>query len=229
MRPCLHIALLCAVSLMAIVAVAAHAPIPQPAGYHEFADRRTLLGIANFWNVISNLPFLLVGIMGMRELATSEPSGIVPSLRTAYVCLFAGIILVALGSAYYHFASSTAALVWDRLRMTIAFMALFAIVIGEHVDARAGLRLLLIPMILLLFPSRLSHVGFLWAVLGAYVVAKLLEMADGAIFDLDHFVSGHTLKHLVAGFGMYLFLLAVRRRRPVAAAHAPARDTAPAA
>ena len=39
-------------------------PIPQDQGYHHFADQRTLLGIPNFWNVISNLPFIAVGAAG---------------------------------------------------------------------------------------------------------------------------------------------------------------------
>ena len=31
-------------------------PIPQDQAYHQFADHRTLLGIPNFWNVVSNVP-----------------------------------------------------------------------------------------------------------------------------------------------------------------------------
>ena len=40
-------------------------PIPQDPSYHQFADQRTLLGIPNFWNVVSNLPFVVVGAMGL--------------------------------------------------------------------------------------------------------------------------------------------------------------------
>jgi hypothetical protein len=40
-------------------------PIPQDPSYHQFADQRTLLGIPNFWNVVSNLPFVLVGAIGL--------------------------------------------------------------------------------------------------------------------------------------------------------------------
>ena len=29
-------------------------PIAQDPSYHQFADQRTLLGISNFWNVVSN-------------------------------------------------------------------------------------------------------------------------------------------------------------------------------
>ena len=41
-------------------------PIPQSQIYHGFADQRTLLGIPNFWNVVSNLPFILVGALGLQ-------------------------------------------------------------------------------------------------------------------------------------------------------------------
>ena len=32
-------------------------PVPQDPAYHCFADGRPLLGIPNFWNVLTNLPF----------------------------------------------------------------------------------------------------------------------------------------------------------------------------
>jgi hypothetical protein len=241
-----RIVILYIVSIAAIAAVALHAPIPQPAGYHQFADQRTLLGIANFYNVMSNLPFLIVGLIGIGEIAFRKPAGIVPRLRPAYLCLFIGIVLVAFGSGYYHHAPGDEALVWDRLPMTITFMALFAVVIGEHIDANAGLRLLvpllvvgaasvlywrmlgdlrpyvvvqflpllLVPLILLLYRSALTSVGYLWGLIGAYIVAKLLETADEAIFAWGQLVSGHTLKHLSAGLGMAILLVAITRRRP---------------
>src|SRR3990172_102797 len=34
--------------------------------YHNFADQRALWGVSNFWNVVSNLPFLLVALWGLR-------------------------------------------------------------------------------------------------------------------------------------------------------------------
>lgn len=33
-------------------------PLPQPHTYHAFADSRSWLGVANFQDVASNLPFL---------------------------------------------------------------------------------------------------------------------------------------------------------------------------
>jgi len=53
------------------------------------------------------------------------------------------------------------------------------------------------------------------------LIAKLLENADEAVFAQGHLLSGHTLKHLAAGVAMYLFLLAIRHRRPFASRDLP--------
>ncbi len=245
-----RLAVILAVGIVAALAVALHAPIPQPAAYHAFADQRRILGVPNFWNVVSNLPLLLVGWAGVRELAGHSPRGALASLRAAYFCFFFGGILVALGSAYYHLEPSNDTLTWDRLPMTLVFMAFFSIIIGEHLSPSLGRRLLvplvllglasvvywhlserandgdlrpyilvqylpaaLVPAVLLLFPSRLSRVGLMWSVLGAYALAKLFEVTDRLVFSLGQIVSGHTLKHLVAALGMYIFLVALKVRR----------------
>ena len=39
---------------------------PQPLNYHEFVDTREFFRIPNMLNVVSNLPFLVVGIWGRR-------------------------------------------------------------------------------------------------------------------------------------------------------------------
>lgn len=40
-------------------------PLPQSQSYHDFADRRTILDIPDFWDVVSNSLFLVVGLMGV--------------------------------------------------------------------------------------------------------------------------------------------------------------------
>ncbi len=114
--------------------------IPQDPAYHQFADNRTLLGIPNFWNVVTNIPFLLVGVFGLARLSR------VFALRSAYLIVCIGVVLVAVGSAYYHTVPSTKSLVWDRLPMTIVFMALFSTIIEDRVSGRAG-KILLWPLI----------------------------------------------------------------------------------
>ena len=51
-----------------LIALAFVAPIPQPESYHNFADQRRLLGIPNFWDVVSNLPFAVAGALGLVPL-----------------------------------------------------------------------------------------------------------------------------------------------------------------
>jgi hypothetical protein len=57
------------VGLMAasLVALLLPPPLPRDQDYHDFADRRTLLGVPNFWNVVSNIPFIVTGALGLRQ------------------------------------------------------------------------------------------------------------------------------------------------------------------
>ena len=134
---------LLAVTLFTIIAVFLFVdPWPQPQSYHVFADDRTLLGIPNFWNVISNALFLIPGIAGLWMLGSGDHAGIVPGLLPAYHILFIGVLLTAFGSGWFHLAPDNDSLFWDRLPMTIAFMSLLSIIVGEHVSERLGRRLL---------------------------------------------------------------------------------------
>ena len=119
-------------------------PIPQPMSYHQFADQRSWLGIPNFGDVVSNLPFAIVGMWGLIFLLqpSAENRFSDPRERWIYVLMFAGLLLTAFGSAYYHLAPGNARLVWDRLPIMIVFMALVDAVIAERVSVKAGLWLL---------------------------------------------------------------------------------------
>jgi hypothetical protein len=75
--------------------------------------------------------------------------------------------------------------------------------------------LLTIPLMIALLPAMYTRGGDFFAALGLYVVAKLLEEADGAIFKLTAgIVSGHTLKHLAAAAGAWWVLRMLLLRRP---------------
>jgi len=117
-------------------------PIAQDASYHAFADGRTILGIPNGLNVISSLAFLLAGAVGLRYLAGGVPPGGMPEFMTAYRLFFAGMLLIGTGSAWYHLAPGNGTLLWDRLPMTLSFMAFFSVLLGERVSVKAGQRLL---------------------------------------------------------------------------------------
>lgn len=126
--------------------------IPQAQSYHDFADQRSFLGIPNFANVTSNLPFAVIGIYGLmfllRPTSSLVPAHFLdPRERWPYLFVFMGVLLTAFGSSYYHLAPGNDRLVWDRLPMTIAFMAMVAAVIAERISLELGLWLL--PALLL--------------------------------------------------------------------------------
>ena len=140
-------ALLLTVSLGVIIAVAMADPVPQDPLYHVFADQRPMAGIPNFLNVMSNLPFLLIGILGWRTISANEAS-VTPDTRLAWVIFFFGVALTAVGSGYFHLQPNNDTLVWDRLPMTIGFMSLVSIIVSEYFSPKLG-RQILIPLLLL--------------------------------------------------------------------------------
>lgn len=121
-------------------------PLRLAGSYHRFADGRTLAGIPNCLNVVSNALFLLFGALGLATVwhGAGRAGAIFldPEERWPYTVFFIGVGLSALGSGYYHLAPGDARLVWDRLPMTIAFMGFLAAAIAERVSVRAGTQLL---------------------------------------------------------------------------------------
>ena len=90
----------------------------------------------------SNVPFLLAGVFGLWTLPRLQPQ----LATSSYLVFCLSVMLVGIGSAYYHYAPTSDTLTWDRLPMTIAFMGLFSIVIEDRIATRVG-RLLLWPLV----------------------------------------------------------------------------------
>jgi hypothetical protein len=234
-RPLTFLFGLAAATLLGLLLVP---PIPQPQSYHSFADQRMLLGVPHFWNVVSNLPFILVGAMGLALVRGNLSAS----------TFFLGVFLTGFGSSYYHWRPDDLGLFWDRLPMSVAFMAALAYVIEERIDQRVG-QMLLWPLILLgivslliwlktddlrlygwvqffpcvvlplmfwLFAPKYTGTAYWFAAAGLYVLAKVLEYADASIHSATgHVMSGHALKHVVAAGACYAAYLAFRTRRAV--------------
>ena len=214
-------------------------PIPQDQTYHQFADQRTIFGIPNFWNVVSNLPFLAVGAAGLRRYR-QDP---------ATVVFFLGVFLTGIGSSYYHWNPNDSTLFWDRAPMTLSFAAILALVVGERVSPRAGaillwpalavgvfslllwrwtddLRLyfwvqffpaLAVISLFLVCPPKYTGTQY-WIGAGAlYALAKLFEFTDKPVYSAGGLLSGHTLKHLAAAASCFAILRYFQIRQPVAA------------
>jgi hypothetical protein len=194
--------------------------IAQDETYHLFADNRAILGIPNFWNVASNLPFAIVGFLGLWKLRGALDR-----------VLFTGVVLTFFGSAYYHLAPSDPRLVWDRLPMTFVFMPLLACVVSRESNSGSSrwllaslvtcgaasvvwwsitndLRLYVLIQygpLLILLPALwfIRDARYLAAVLGLYALAKLAEFYDRALFSYLP-VSGHAAKHVLAALATYV-------------------------
>ena len=239
-----------AATALCVVAAVLLPRTPQPPDYHDFADRRAVAGIANFFDVVSNVGFLIVGLAGLLVVARPQTVFAHQIERWPYAVFFVGMVLTALGSAYYHLAPDNERLFWDRLPMVVAFMSLLAAQVVDRYDVRAGL-VLLLPLLLvgaasvlywrateragvgnvlpyailqayavgillliaLSHPSRYTRGGDVYWVFAGYVIAKVLESLDRTLFDLEHLVSGHTLKHLAAAVaGLFVCRMLLRRR-----------------
>jgi len=131
--------LLLAFTLISLVVPFLLPPVAQSLSFHHFADTRPLWGIPNFGNVISNLPFLVIGTYGLiMVLRAPVPA----SIRWTYVLLFVGVILTGVGSAFYHQHPDNDTLVGDRIGMTIVFMSFLSATVAELVSRPVGVRLL---------------------------------------------------------------------------------------
>ena len=211
--------------------------IPQDQAYHLFADQRALVGIPNFWNVVSNIPFAVVGAVGLVRFRDDA----------ATIVLFLGFFLTGIGSSYYHWAPNDGTLFWDRLPMTISFAAIFSLVVQERVGGRVG-SILLWPMLAIgvasllawlwtddlrlyfwtqffpgvalmalfaLYPARYTHAHYWLIAAGLYALAKLFEFTDILIYSLGRILSGHTLKHFSAAAACFVILRYFELRRPI--------------
>jgi len=224
-------------------------PIPQDPAYHQFADQREFLGVPNFFNVFSNLAFIIIGVYCLRSLVsyTHDTDGF--TSKSACYLFFTGLILTGFGSGYYHLSPTNQTLVLDRLPMAVAFMALFSFFLSEHINARMGSKLLwpllavgilsvlywiytenqgagdlrlyalvqflpvlLIPLVLLLFPTHSYQKKYLWYIIGLYALAKVTEHYDHEIMNVLT-ISGHTLKHIFAALTGIAFLKIILSRQ----------------
>lgn len=87
-------------------------------------------------------------------------------------------------------------------------------------DLRLYLLVQFMPMILVLYmlffmPSRYSRSNRFGWILAIYALAKAAEMFDREIFDALVWVSGHTIKHILAALAVFALAEMLRCRIPV--------------
>ncbi|MDR2874419.1 MAG: ceramidase [Methylobacillus sp.] len=216
-----------AAAVLLLVLIACFAPSLSAAKWDilDYIDKRAWLGLPNAANVLSNLPFLFLGVWGLFVLRARQRS----SRPVGTLWFFIGFILTCFGSSYYHLEPNGIHLIFDRLGMTVAFAGMLGIATGERISARSGRAMTVLITVTGLLAAWIAYTNLTpWAVvqfggialilalacirflpgtlgvpLGGiivfYTLAKIMEMNDAAIYRLTHeFVSGHTLKHLFA-------------------------------
>jgi hypothetical protein len=253
----LRVSLIILVALLSFAFFFTKPVIVQDPSYHNFIDSRSFLGIPNALDVLSNIFFLLVGILGVKEITSYK----LLETKRSWFWFFLSIILVAPGSAYYHWSPNNATLVWDRLPMSMGFMALYIILLSEHYSLKferflpfalfIGLFSVLtwvitsdlrfyfwiqfssfvtIPIILLLFPSLYTKKSYYLIALVIYGAAKWAEVKDQKIFQAtNEAFSGHTLKHVLAALGLAVlwWMVKTRERSPIAVRSGSIADSSP--
>jgi hypothetical protein len=195
--------------------------LPQPENYFPFADQRPWLGIPNAADVLSNLAFVVVGLLGLyRLLQGARP--LAPVVRLSLGVLFVGLFLTGFGSAFFHWNPTNQTLIGDRLPMTVVFAGVFGAMLAERISNRSGLAVLLLmlvvgpasvfywhatgdlslyaviqfggmaAMLLLLSLTPRSHDPFpWWALIAWYGFAKITEFGDVFVW--------HATRELFAG------------------------------
>ncbi len=226
-----------------------HGPITQDQAYHRFADDRMVAwNIPNTLNVVSNLAFLSASYFGLAVLAMDYALFRDDKReRPAYFVLFVSLAGVAVGSSFYHADPNDATLVWDRLPMSIAFMAVVTIVATEKVSLgmwkalfpltvvgaltvlhwkwSGDLRWYVLaqaapmigtPILVYTFPDSYTHASHMNVCALLYLLSKIAETLDHVIYNATgQWLSGHTLKHVLAAIGLCFIPLMLYLRKPV--------------
>jgi len=128
-------------SLLIVIAMVWHGPIPQLAHYHDFADQSHWLCIPHSVDVLSNLGFVLVAAIGFYYVALSSQQMLRANSFSAYCVFIVSLLLTAAGSWFYHLAPDDTRLFWDRLPIALACASLMCAVRAENVPGIAQLRL----------------------------------------------------------------------------------------
>ncbi|MEE8270131.1 MAG: ceramidase domain-containing protein [Alphaproteobacteria bacterium] len=219
-------------------------PIAQWPDYHLFADQRGYLGIPNFGDVASNLVFLATGALGLGLCVVRRPPGALRawivffagvalvSAGSAYYhwrpdnqALVWDRLPMTIGfmGAYVALLAEYVDRRLERRLLVVAMLLGLASVV--YWSATDDLRLYFavqltvfgsIVVLLVAFKNADRQKRYIVAAFASYAAAVVCEQFDHEIFALtDGAVSGHTIKHLLAGLSTAWFVVMLGVRRPI--------------
>ena len=157
-------------ALLVLALLAGFGPhLAQAPHIHDYADQRAWLGLPCAVDVLSNLPFALFGLWGLRVLGRVSAAALDGTQRALAALFFTGLVLTAFASGWYHWRADDAGLFIDRLGMSFAFAGLLGLAVASRISARAG--------------QWTAPVVLLWGVLGAWVCWQLGNLLPWAVLQ----------------------------------------------
>jgi len=147
------IVIVCLMALAFILWLLYLGPIAQNPEYHKFADIRCMGGLCRAGDVLTNIPFIIVGAWGLLYLysAKSESAFENKFEKKYFVIFYIGLFLTGFGSSYYHVDPSSSTLFWDRLPLTLSFMSFLCITISERISPSFAEKIFIPTLLLGLF------------------------------------------------------------------------------
>lgn len=103
------------------------------------AARGSLANFSTVANIATSLPFLAVGLVGIRHIFPASARNVIKPSRVVFVL---SLILVGAGSVFYHVFPSTEHLLWDRLPIAVCLAAFVCAIADAGRDSRIGSALL---------------------------------------------------------------------------------------
>lgn len=143
--------------------------LAQTPHIHDYADQRDWLGLPCALDVLSNLPFALFGLWGLRVLGRVPAAALDGTQRALAALFFTGLVLTSFASGWYHGRADDAGLFIDRLGMSFAFAGLLGLAVASRITARAG--------------AWTAPVVLLWGVLGAWVCWRSGNLLPWAVLQ----------------------------------------------
>ena len=204
--------------------------IPLSKGYHNFADKRTYLGIPNFLNVISNIAILIPAIY----LITKQKKN---SLLSNVLIIH--IILLAIASTYYHLNPSDDTIFWDIMMIAttsiivlimftnhtdfkgllLYLLGIFSIIYWKYEgDLRPYISILIgVPLyIIIKYYKNISLRNYIYIIIIANILLRLSEHNDHTIYKItNNQISGHTLKHIFSGIGIFYVIIMLQKLKKI--------------
>ena len=194
--------------------------ISFPQSYHKFIDNRTISGIPNFMNIVSNLAIALPAFYLMKK-----------QKKISFLSI--NILLLAITSAIYHMNPNDNTIFLDMLFV----MSINTVVFSYFVNKQVGNFIFILGILSVFYWKKYDDLRFyeflkiaipVYAIFMLYknpkvnhyifpviiltILIRVSEYNDKEIYKLTGgIISGHSLKHIFAALDIYLIIIILEK------------------